>query len=120
MRTQPVRQTGSMARRTEARMGRGEGLGGLQKNSLSFALGTWQCSLACAKLHGIMLVFKQTDRDNAHLWSLVRTRTRKHAAAKAPLSAIRRIAGFVRWHFFLLGSKSLFFPRGSDGRGGTY
>ena len=35
------------------------------------------------------------------------------AAAKAPL--IRRIAGFVRWLFFLLG---FIFPRGSDGRGG--
>ena len=35
MRTRPVRQAGSMAVRADARMGRGEGLGGLQKNNIA-------------------------------------------------------------------------------------
>ena len=62
-----------------------------------------------------MLVFKQTDRDNVHLWSLVRTRTRKHAIScscqSSPYSPNRRLRALV---FFLLG---FIFPRGSDGRG---
>ena len=45
VRTQPVRQAGSTAVRADARMGRGEGLGGLQKNNIARSGRGGDCSV---------------------------------------------------------------------------
>ena len=111
VRTQPVRQAGSMAVRADARMGRREvGLGGLQKNNIARSGRGGDCG-------------DEVEPVRPTRSMVLEERTRKHAircscrsSPNSPCLQCAQVAG-ARWHFFLLG---FIFPRGSDVGGGAH